>query len=69
MMATPNEVIQREYLERLAQDFAAQIREHENDAAAARGALQVVQHFLAKYDEGVGQVPAPSPEEDIDGAN
>jgi hypothetical protein len=58
-------MIDRGYLERLASDFSAQIREYENNAAAARGALQVVQHLIEKYEAGAVAVSAaPVQEED-----
>ena len=57
-------MITREYLERLAADFAAQIREYENNAAAARGALQTIQHLIEKYEEAADVRPAASPIED-----
>ena len=58
-------MIEREYLERLASDFSAQIREYENNAAAARGALQVVQHLIDKCDNGATAVSvAPVQSED-----
>jgi hypothetical protein len=58
-------MIEREYLERMAADFAAQIREYENNAAAARGALQVVQHLIEKCEEGaILEVAPPLPMSD-----
>ena len=59
-------MIQREYLERLERDFAAQIREHENNAAASRGALQVIQHLIEKYEEGAAAVSAAPPSSEVE---
>lgn len=44
-----------DYLQQLRDDFLRQIREYENNAAAARGALQVINHLIQKTTDELGK--------------
>ena len=59
-------MIQREYLEKLLRDTTMQLQEYENNAAAAHGAIQVIQHLIEKYNEGAVIEAAPPVMENVD---
>jgi len=54
-------MIDRSYLESLLRDVQAQLAEHERNAVASRGAIQILEHLLS-LSENPGAESQPAPE-------
>ena len=50
-------MIDRDYLNKLLHNVQQQLTEHERNAIATRGAIQIIEHLLAQLDSSEGGNP------------